>query len=138
MQNEELLNARAGVEAGLKRYTDLYDFAPVGYFTFRRDGEIRQVNLAGARLLGVERSRLVGKRFGLCVSEADRSAFDAFLKTAFESQTNPSCEVALLKKGTSPLVVRIEAAASENGLECRAGSRHHRTQGGRRDGSIPR
>jgi hypothetical protein len=29
------------------------------------------VNLAGARLLGLERSRLVGKRVGLCVSEAD-------------------------------------------------------------------
>ena len=120
MQNEELLDARAEVEAGLKRYMDLYDFAPVGYFTFGRDGEIQQVNLAGARLLGVERSRLVGRRFGLCVSEADRPAFNAFLKTAFESRANAACEVALLKEGASPLVVRIEAAASEDGQECRA------------------
>ena len=120
MQNEELLEARAEVEAGLKRYMDLYDFAPVGYFTFGRDGEIRQVNLAGARLLGVERSRLVGRRFGLCVSEADRPAFDALLKTAFESTATAACEVAILKEGTSPLVVRIEAAAAEDGRECRA------------------
>jgi len=120
MQNEELLNARVEVETGLQRYMDLYDFAPVGYFTFRRDGEIRQVNLAGARLLGVERSRLVGRRFGLCVSEADRPAFDALLKTAFEGTATAACEVAILKEGTSPLVVRIEAAAPEDGRECRA------------------
>ena len=120
MQNEELLNARAEVEAGLKRYTDLYDFAPVGYFTFGCDGEIHQVNLAGARLLGVERSRLVGRRFGLWVSEADRPAFDALLKTAFEGTATAACEVAILKEGTSPLVVRIEAAAPEDGRECRA------------------
>ena len=56
MQNQELLQARAEVEAILGQYTDLYDFAPVGYFTLGRDGTIRQVNLAGARLLGVDRS----------------------------------------------------------------------------------
>src|SRR5271157_4080986 len=59
MQNEELLQARAEVEAILGQYTDLYDFAPVGYFTFDRDGAIRQVNLTGVRLLGVDRSGLV-------------------------------------------------------------------------------
>ncbi len=58
MQNEELLQARAEVEAILAQYTDLYDFAPVGYFTLERDGAIRRVNLTGARLLGVERSGL--------------------------------------------------------------------------------
>jgi len=30
MQNDELRQSRAEVEAGLERYTDLYDFAPVG------------------------------------------------------------------------------------------------------------
>jgi signal transduction histidine kinase len=62
----------------------------------------------------------VGRRFGLCVSEADRPAFDALLKTAFESTATAACEVAILKEGTSPLVVRIEAAAAEDGWECRA------------------
>ena len=55
MQNEELQKSRAEVEAGLALYADLYDFAPVGYFTFDRDGTIRRVNLTGARLLGLER-----------------------------------------------------------------------------------
>ena len=50
MQNEELRRSRAEVEAWLERYTELYDFAPVGYLTLGRDGAIRQVNLAGAKI----------------------------------------------------------------------------------------
>src|SRR5439155_21688671 len=33
MQNAELQKARDGLEAALEKYTDLYDFAPVGYFS---------------------------------------------------------------------------------------------------------
>jgi len=47
-QNEELQRVRAEVEEGLARYTELYEFAPAGYLTLGRDGEIRQLNLAGA------------------------------------------------------------------------------------------
>ena len=74
MQNEELRRSRAEVEAGLERYTELYDFAPVGYLTLGRDGTIRQVNLTGAQLLGGERARLPGRRFGVLVAEPDRAA----------------------------------------------------------------
>ncbi len=67
MQNEELRESRAEMEATLERYTDLYDFAPVGYFTLAAGGVIRELNLPGARLLGLERSRLGGSRFGAVV-----------------------------------------------------------------------
>ena len=84
MQNEELKQARDEAEAERERYLDLYDFAPVGYFTLDPDGVIRQVNLTGARLLGLERSRLLNRRFCHFVSEADVAAFNAFLKRVFE------------------------------------------------------
>ena len=107
MQNEELRRARAELEVALEKYTDLYDFAPVGYLTLGPDDEIRQVNLTGARLLGVERSRLVGGRFGVFVGEADRPAFRAFLEKVFESQEKESCEVALLQGESAPPSSRL-------------------------------
>jgi len=58
MQNAELLHARDELEVSRKKYAELYDFAPVGYFTFDAAGVIRAVNLAGADLLGVERDLL--------------------------------------------------------------------------------
>ena len=54
-QNEKLEQARAEGEAAYRQYTDLYDFAPVGYFTLTRDGNILEVNLAGPTLVGMER-----------------------------------------------------------------------------------
>ena len=121
MLNEEMFQSRAEVEVGLESYTVLYDFAPVGYFTLNRDGTICQANLTGARLLGVERARLVNRRFGLFISEANQPAFNAFLKKAFESKTKEVFEVAILKKEEAgPLWVQIEALASEDRQECRA------------------
>ena len=56
MQNEELREAREAMEALLEKYTDLYDFAPVGYLTLDQQGVICEANLAGASLLGMARS----------------------------------------------------------------------------------
>src|SRR3989304_2949667 len=58
MQNKELARSRAESESLLRQHSDLYDSAPVGYFTLARDGAILRVNLAGATLLGVERGKL--------------------------------------------------------------------------------
>jgi PAS domain S-box-containing protein len=119
MQNEELRRARAEVETGLERYTELYDFAPMGYLTLGRDGAIRQVNLAGARLLGVERARLSGRRFGVFVREPDRPVFNLFFEKVYASRENQACEVGLLKDGGGALDVQITATVSRDGQECR-------------------
>ena len=65
MQNEELQLARVAMETGLEKYSDLYDFAPVGYMTLDRDGRIREINLTATALFGIERSRLMGRTLGL-------------------------------------------------------------------------
>jgi two-component system cell cycle sensor histidine kinase/response regulator CckA len=120
MQNEELQKARNEMEAGLEKYSDLYDFAPVGYLTLDREGTIREANLTAASLLGIDRSRLVKRRFGFCVSAADLPAFNAFLARVFESKAREFCEVTLLKEGKPRVELRLEAAVAASGRECRA------------------
>jgi PAS domain S-box-containing protein len=119
MQNEELKHAREELEEALEKCTDLYDFAPVGYFTLDRDTLVYAANLAGATLLGLERSRLIGRRFELFLTEEHRPAFNAFLAKAFASETQEACEVTLVNKGTLRLFVQIEALASASGEKCR-------------------
>src|SRR6185437_8920393 len=62
MQNAELQKARDDLELALEKFTDLYDFAPTGYFTLDSSGVILAVNLTGAALLGLDRSRLINRR----------------------------------------------------------------------------
>ena len=109
MQNEELLQARDNLETLLDKYTGLYDFAPVGYFTLTRAGNIHSVNLAGAALLSVERSRLIDRRFGDFVATTDRIAFADFLNNVFTNEGNQTCELALRKEENPARFVQIEA-----------------------------
>jgi PAS domain S-box-containing protein len=121
MQNDELAQSRAQMEALLREYTDLYDFAPVGYFTLARDGEVHQVNLAGANLLGAERDALIKRRFGVFVSVESRPVFNAFIEKVFGSNRKEVCEVQLLKEGPAPSWVHIEALREDGQREaCRA------------------
>ena len=119
MQNAELRQARDEVETALEKYTDLYDFAPVGYFTLDRDEIIRAVNLTGATLLGVERSLLLGRRFGLFIAVEARPAFTNFLGKVFTGPSREACEAALLKDVKHPFFVKIVAVAAASGQECR-------------------
>ena len=46
-ENQELRQNQRHLEAYRDRYTDLYDFAPLGYVTLDEDGFIQEINLAG-------------------------------------------------------------------------------------------
>ena len=109
-QNAELIAARAEVEAGLARYTALYDFLPVAYFTLDRDGVIKQLNLAGARLLGSDCSNLCERHFANALTLESRAKFLVLLSAAFSSQTKQTAELVLHDaKVTKPVCyVRIE------------------------------
>jgi PAS domain S-box-containing protein len=120
LQNEALKRSWAEVEAGLERYTDLYEFAPIGYLTLRRDGEVRQVNLNGARLLGQERALIVGRRFGALLATEERSAFAGFLERVFDSRAREDCEVTVCPPGAPAITLELTASVSNDGEECHA------------------
>ena len=120
LQNEELRNSRAQLEAAVSRYTDIYDFAPVGYFTLKSNGVITQVNFAGARLLGLERGRLLGKHFETFVLRGDRPGFNALIRQVFAAQAHQALEAELVHQDQPARAVRFEATLSADGQECHA------------------
>lgn len=70
-QNEELRRAHLAMEEARDRYLDLYEFAPVGYISINREGLIRAINLTGSALLGVDRAKLINRRFSKFVAPQD-------------------------------------------------------------------
>jgi PAS domain S-box-containing protein len=115
MQNEELKRAKLESEDALAKYSDLFDFAPIGLFTIEQQGLIREVNMAGAALLGAVRCNMMNRDFRLFVAPKDRSRFDDFCKSAFETSIKQTCELILLRIGGPTARAVIEGIAAEDG-----------------------
>src|SRR5262245_9275377 len=98
MQNRELRAAQQEIEVACHRYTELYDFAPVGYMTLDRLGYIVDINLTGAGLLGLERSRLLGMRFFSFVVKSDGPKIREHLARQAESNARVVTELRLLTR----------------------------------------
>ncbi|MBW4056304.1 MAG: PAS domain S-box protein [Proteobacteria bacterium] len=118
MQNVELRQSRDDAEQSLEKYSDLYEFAPVGYFTLDLKGVITSVNLRGASLVGVARPRLLGQRFGHLVTDEHRQIYTDFLDALFLNRDKTACEVALTNRENRPRFVQLEAMATISGQEC--------------------
>lgn len=114
IQNEELRRSRSENELLLTQYTNLFDFAPVGYVTLGAEISIQSINFSGAELLGFERSFLIGRQISQFVPQEDRSAFAAFLDDVLVRTGKGVYEGRLLSQRAEPVFVLIEAVASDD------------------------
>jgi PAS domain-containing protein len=118
MQNEELRQANETAEAALKKYTMLYDFAPMGYFTLDSDGSICDLNFTGAELLGEKRFSLLGSNFKLFISKDSLSLFTKFLSEVYSSGAKRSCNVKLGYDGNPLADVYVEGIVTGDDKKC--------------------
>jgi diguanylate cyclase (GGDEF)-like protein/PAS domain S-box-containing protein len=96
IQNEELSQVLHELELSRNKYAELYDFAPVGYFTLDRQGRIKEVNLAGAKLLGEGRKSLADASFKNFIADAaGRKIFSDHLETVLQKPGMHRCEIRL-------------------------------------------
>jgi PAS domain S-box-containing protein len=98
MQNAELQESRDLAEWLLDKYTNLYDFAPVGYLSLDRTGRILEANLTGSALLGVERASLLSRSLRRFVARNSRPVFLDFLARIFAGAAQQACEAEILKE----------------------------------------
>jgi hypothetical protein len=118
MQNEELNKANLTAEIALKKYTMLYDFAPMGYFTLDNEGSICDLNFTGAELLRDKRFSLVNANFKLFVSPESKTLFNKFLNKVYVSHTKESCEVMLGYDNNPLCYVYMEGIVTGDDRKC--------------------
>ena len=75
LQNEELRMAQVDLAESRDRYSNLYEFAPVGYVTVSEKGLIVEANLTVAVMLGVERRLLLKKPFSKFIVSEDQDIY---------------------------------------------------------------
>ena len=111
-QNEELRRSREELELSRDAFAELYDFAPVGYVSFSGQGIIREVNLAGANMLGAERQLLIGSPFaGFLADAEDREIFIRHLEAVRKIPGVQKCEIRLTGKDGSVIYGQLQSVA---------------------------
>jgi PAS domain S-box-containing protein len=121
MQNEELRRAQRELERSRDRYSDLYEFAPVGYVTVSEAGTILEANLTAATMLGVERGRLIGQPLSHFIAEDDQDIYYHHRRELFGTQEPQSCEMRMVRGDGRQFWAQIEARASvDSEVVCRA------------------
>ncbi len=101
MQNDELQRTQAELEAAHDKYSNLYDFAPVGYLTLDDKNIIREANLTATTMLGVESARLVKQPLTRFIAPQDQDKFYLLRKQLLETQTRQTCEVKIVRHNQS-------------------------------------
>jgi|GEM_PF-2021747 len=109
MQNEELRRTQVELEQSRSRYTDLFDFAPVGYLLLNQDGVIAEANLTATTMLQVERRRLVGKPFHLYMLGGSKDAFRHHQNALFKTGEPQESDVELMRRDKTSVVVRLRS-----------------------------
>jgi PAS domain S-box-containing protein len=118
LQNEELVLAKEKAELAERKYTELYDYAPSGYLTLTKKGEITGLNFMASRILGKERSFLINKKFGSFVTDDTRPEFNEFFKLIFTNKKKQTCDVCITSAGNMPNNVNIEGIISQDNEKC--------------------
>lgn len=105
-QNHALRTAQRQLEEAATRYADLYDFAPVGYCTLAADGRVEEINLTGARLLGLPREGALGRLFTEVAPLRDRAVFLSHLARCVKEGRRVVSEV-VLARGPGPCTLQL-------------------------------
>ncbi len=113
-QNEELRQAQVELEKSRDRYVDFYDFSPVGYITLNQEGMIDEINLTGAKLLGMERSKLVHRHFFSFVATEDRYRWHVHFLSVLNHDDTKDCELMLRRNDESSFFALLHCLLLKN------------------------
>lgn len=114
MQNEELRETQHRLEESRDQYTDLFDFAPIGYIILSEKGVIKNINLTGCDLLGMERSLLIAKPFSAYISNGQSRILFLNLRKAFETGLLPSFEIQMKHKTKGSFIALLQGVITKD------------------------
>jgi PAS domain S-box-containing protein len=98
-----------------RRYSDFFNFAPVGYFTFNRDGLILDVNPNGALILGIDKSSLLNRPFSNFLAQDSKKIFEQHSHKLFDTNQQKKCDLGLLSGNRKVRWIQLESVVVQNG-----------------------
>jgi two-component system, cell cycle sensor histidine kinase and response regulator CckA len=111
MQNEELKKTQLELETSQRKYTDLYEFSPVGLFALGANTRIQEPNMTLCVMLGIAPHQLAGQDLTAFIEPAAQDAFHVFYHSLKRTQQPQQCEIVLIRLNQETLVVRLDGTA---------------------------
>jgi diguanylate cyclase (GGDEF)-like protein/PAS domain S-box-containing protein len=112
IQNENLLTAYDQLELSRKRYIQLYNLAPVGYFSLSNHGSILEANQTGSKLLACPVSMLQQLSFTKFIRNEDTDKFYLFCKKVLNTLQTQVCELRMNRHNNTSFWGHLVAAAT--------------------------
>ncbi len=116
MQNEELLRTHRILEESRDRYSQLYDFSPVGFILLSRRGLITESNLTASEFLGVDRSKLISQRFAALISPHDGDRWYLFFANIMKRNQRLTIELSLKDANNNAIPVQLSCLSIDSML----------------------
>lgn len=100
-----------------RRYSDSFNFAPVGYLTLDRAGVILQTDSTSARILGTNRNSLLNQSLFKYISPESKHIFELHSLRLSYTRAQQTCDIKLLNHDQNPAWVQLESVAVNNGKD---------------------
>ena len=122
-RNEELRAARLELQESRKLYSNLYEFAPIGYLTLDAEGRIVKANLTAAAMLGAKRERLESQYLARFVADEDADVCHLHRQRVFAGEAAQTCELQMIASDGTVIHVQLQSIPVEpdpaSGKQCR-------------------
>jgi len=117
LQYDTLLQTKWQLELSYDRYKQLYDLAPVGYFTLDKNGYFVTVNLTGARQLGASKAQLVRQRLTDFIARTSQETYFFHRRKLLQTQTGQVCELELVRADDTHFYGQLESVLTSVGAD---------------------
>lgn len=107
--NNDLRQQVSSLKNSSSQYYDRYDSAPAAFFILDDEGEILDVNSAGAELIGAARNQLINNELAHHIAPEFTNAFFYHRKWTLETDRKETCELKMIKGDCSTFFARIES-----------------------------
>ncbi|MBF0542938.1 MAG: response regulator [Candidatus Riflebacteria bacterium] len=108
IQTDELRKTQVELEISKGRYFDLFNLAPVGYFTSNGNNQILDANLSAANLLGIPRDMLLKQPINKFIFPSDQDIYHLYRKKLLETKTPLSFDLRMFKSNSTTFWAHME------------------------------
>lgn len=109
LQYEELCTSRDELESALTRQACLFERAPAAYLSMDAGTVVREINLAGERLLGARRAELLGRPLSRLLTELGSQQLEDLVMQARKGLTPKTSELQVLLRDGAARVLLAKA-----------------------------